>query len=136
MRNSAVATIIPDKKKSGFNTNEFLVIFVVLFLIVLSIMFRYSTAVNKSETAQARKNLQAICKLEKTYFNQYKRYGDLNQIHFRYPAISHSFEYTINLDEDGGAFYAVAKEKAGTDPLRNNVPGDQQLTINQNGVIY
>ena len=123
------------EKTTGFTIIEFVFIFITLAVIIIFTAFRYDHASQRSEVAQAKKNLKRICNLQKGYFEKNGRYGELADISFNYPGPTHSFEYFISLAEENTYFLATAKEKDGCDPLDNNQPGDQIMTIDPNGYL-
>jgi hypothetical protein len=126
---------LKPKPGSGFTVIEFAFIFGALLIMIVLNILRFDQANRKSAVAQAKRNLKTICELQKSYFETNGRYGELADLNFKYPGPTHSFEYFISLAEENTYFLATAKEKDGCDPLNNNQPGDQIMTIDPNGYL-
>jgi hypothetical protein len=126
---------LKEKKKPAFSVVECTTIAVLLLAIIAFFILRLDPANNRSQVAQAKRNLKTIYTLEKEFQQKNGYYGDLTQISFKVPKTSHLFEYSISLFDERTTYQATAQEKEGADPLHNNVPGDQMVIIDQNGYL-
>jgi type IV pilus assembly protein PilE len=92
------------KKEEGFSLTEVLVVIVIIGILILLAMPKFTSVITKAKTTEAKTMLKHLQVLEKTFYYENDRYSsDLNEIGFE----------QVNLITDGGeARYKIEVVKA------------------------